>query len=197
MPLRFGKPTDDELRHLAEVLEGESLTYAEAEGTRASPLPAGYKHDHRSVILGSDDESFDVGKEGLVGWQAHRSLGARLFPSTPPLRVGQVVVAAISLGPVTAVAPCRVIYVTDERDRFGFAYGTLPGHPECGEESFHILRTPTKVTFEIVAFSKPADPLVRLVGPISRFVQVQSTVKYLVGLRRYVDDHRQRPVPDD
>lgn len=29
-------------------------------------------------------------------------------------------------------APCRVLYVVDEPDWKGFAYGT----PECGEESF-------------------------------------------------------------
>ena len=33
-------------------------------------------------------------------------------------------------------APCRVVYVIDEPDIRGFAYGTLPGHPESGEERF-------------------------------------------------------------
>jgi uncharacterized protein (UPF0548 family) len=117
-------------------------------------------------------------------------LGAHLIPENPPLEVGQVVVLALPLGPLTVIAPCRIVYTTDEADRFGFAYGTLPGHPERGEESFHIVRIPGKITFEIVAFSKPADPLVRLGGPIARFAQVQSTVKYLVGLRRYVDSLR-------
>jgi uncharacterized protein (UPF0548 family) len=30
--------------------------------------------------------------------------------------------------------PCRVVYVVDEPRRAGFAYGTLPGHPEIGGE---------------------------------------------------------------
>jgi uncharacterized protein (UPF0548 family) len=36
------------------------------------------------------------------------------------------------LGPIRV--PCRVVYVLDEPERRGFAYGTLPGHPESGEE---------------------------------------------------------------
>ena len=32
--------------------------------------------------------------------------------------------------------PARVVYVIDEPLRKGFAYGTLPGHPETGEEAF-------------------------------------------------------------
>jgi uncharacterized protein (UPF0548 family) len=35
-------------------------------------------------------------------------------------------------------APCRVIYTITEPRRKGFAYGTLPGHPESGEEAFTI-----------------------------------------------------------
>jgi uncharacterized protein (UPF0548 family) len=41
-----------------------------------------------------------------------------------------VVVVTFHLGPVHVKAPCRLVYVTDEVNRFGFAYGTLPGHPE-------------------------------------------------------------------
>ena len=38
------------------------------------------------------------------------------------------------------VAPCRVVYVTTEPGQFGFAYGTLQGHPEHGEEAFHVTK---------------------------------------------------------
>ena len=102
-----------------------------------------------------------------------------------------MVVAAIPLGPVTAIVPCRIVYVTDETDRFGFAYGTLSGHPERGEESFHIVRTPSgQVTFEIVAFSRPSDLLVKLGRPAARLMQVRSSKRYLSGVRKYVDSHR-------
>ena len=57
--------------------------------------------------------------------------------------------------PVTAVA--RVVYVIDEPKRKGFAYGTLAGHPERGEEAFVIDQTDDgSVWLTISAFSRPS-----------------------------------------
>jgi uncharacterized protein (UPF0548 family) len=57
------------------------------------------------------------------------------------------------LGPFTMLAPCRIVYVTEQATRFGFGDGTLPGHPERGEEAFHVVRADDGViTAEIVAF---------------------------------------------
>ena len=49
--------------------------------------------------------------------------------------------------------PCRVVYVVDEPDRRGFAYGTLPGHPESGEELFLVRYDPD--TENVYAEVKP------------------------------------------
>jgi uncharacterized protein (UPF0548 family) len=70
------------------------------------------------------------------------------------------------------VAPCRIVRVIDESDRVGFACGTLPGHPECGEEAFVVERRADGTFFSITAFSRPADPLARLAGPIGRAIQL-------------------------
>ena len=61
-------------------------------------------------------------------------------------------------------------YVTNQPDRQGFAYGTLPGHPECGEEAFIVEQHDDgAVTFAITAFSRPATlqakPLACRAGP--------------------------------
>jgi hypothetical protein len=54
-------------------------------------------------------------------------------------------------------APCRVVYVIDEPRRRGFAYGTLPGHPESGEEAFVLeQRDDGTIASNIIAFSRPA-----------------------------------------
>jgi len=96
------------------------------------------------------------------------------------------ILAVISLGPGQAVAPCRIVRIIDEFDKFGFAYGTLPGHPERGEEAFVIERRADGTFFTITAFSRPADPLARLAGPISRAVQLAITRRCVRGLARYV-----------
>ena len=83
-----------------------------------------------------------------------------MFPPDTPPREGATVVVTLGTGLASIVAPCRIIAVVDETARFGFAYGTLPGHPEQGEESFiATLAEDGLVRFGIKAFSRPGDPL--------------------------------------
>jgi uncharacterized protein (UPF0548 family) len=58
---------------------------------------------------------------------------------------------------------CRVVYLVDEATRFGFGYGTLPGHPEQGEETF-IVETGAEggFRFKVRAFSRPSERPARL-----------------------------------
>ena len=78
-------------------------------------------------------------------------------------------------------APCRVVYVVDEPDVRGFAYGTLPGHPECGEERFAVRYDPnTSAVFaEVTAFSRPATWWVKVGGPFVRAAQRIMAKRYL------------------
>lgn len=77
--------------------------------------------------------------------------------------------------------------VVDEPDRYGFAYGTLPLHPEEGEEAFLVERGDAgEVRFRIVAFSRPSHWAARLGGPVSRRVQQRALRAYLDALQRAV-----------
>jgi uncharacterized protein (UPF0548 family) len=78
------------------------------------------------------------------------------------------------------------VQVVDEPDRYGFAYGTLPGHPEQGEESFLLTRDGDTIHFEIAAFSRPHDLLTKLGGPVARAVQRRATQQYLDGMRAWM-----------
>lgn len=65
----------------------------------------------------------------------------------------------------------------------GFAYGTLPGHPETGEEAFVVERNGEgDVRFTITAFSRPRALLARLGGPVTKAVKARATRRYLRGL---------------
>jgi uncharacterized protein (UPF0548 family) len=64
---------------------------------------------------------------------------------------------------------------------FGFAYGTMPGHPERGEESFQVrLNSQGAVSFHVVAFSRPGDLATKLAGPIATSLQSIATRRYAV-----------------
>jgi uncharacterized protein (UPF0548 family) len=85
------------------------------------------------------------------------------------------------------------VWVVDDGDRFGFGYGTLPVHPESGEEAFVAERAPGgEVRLTIVAFSRARHPLTRLGGPVARRQQARFTDGYLDALRRHVALSRER-----
>ena len=71
----------------------------------------------------------------------------------------------------------------DEPNRIGFAYGTMAGHPESGEESFIVdKREDDSVWLSIRAFSRPSTWKYRLVWPFLRLQQNRFTKRYLKAL---------------
>jgi uncharacterized protein (UPF0548 family) len=90
----------------------------------------------------------------------------------------------LGVGPLRVAAPCRVVYVVDDPRRSGFAYGTLPGHPESGEEAFIVEHHgDDMVSFTITAFSRPAARIARVAGPAGRLIQSWTTSRYLRSLQ--------------
>lgn len=148
----------------------------------SAPLPEGFRHDRYEIVLGQAGDAFERGVAGLRQWAAHRGAGFVVEPARPPAEGATVAVAA-PLGPLTAAAVCRIVSVVDEADRYGFAYGTLPGHPECGEEAFVVERAGEgRALFRIIAFSRPAELLARIGGPVTRALQQRATRRYLRAL---------------
>ena len=87
-----------------------------------------------------------------------------------------------------AKIPTRVVYVIDEPDRKGFAYGTLPGHPERGEESFVVeRRADESVWLTIRAFSRPSSGFFWATYPILRMMQAIFTERYKRALTGPID----------
>ncbi len=183
----LARPTDAELERMLAEVSGRELTYPEVGWTREAELPTGYRHHRSSVVIGNGEAAFRLGQQALRSWQAHSHAGASLTPPAPALEEGTDLIAVLRLGPAFVTTPCRIAYVTDEEDAFGFGYGTLPGHPERGEEAFHLRRGPGgEIRFEIVSFSRPADLLARLGSPVALVTQKWVTRRYLQGVRGYV-----------
>lgn len=158
---------------------GEVLTYGEVGATRGE-LPPGYHHVRQSRRIGMGRKVFDDAVAALLGWEMHRRAGLRVAASTlPPQEGGTVTLRLLGLR-----VPCQVVYMVAEPQRAGFAYGTLPGHPECGEELFLIELDPRtgEVRASVTAFSRPANWLLRLGGPVNRWVQSVMTRRYLRAL---------------
>lgn len=157
-------------------LDGRRLTYAEI-GATAGDLPPGYRHVRASKVIGAGRERFDQAGAAVMRYGMLRGAGLRVTASAEPAEVGADVLGR--LGPFAA--PCRVVYVIDETDRRGFAYGSLPGHAVNGEELFAVRYDPAddRVYAEVVAFSRPATWWSRLGTPALRAVQQIVTRRYL------------------
>ena len=177
------------MRQMVEDLEGAEPTYSDLGATLAGKRPQGFHHDRYEIVLGQGPGTFQRAVTGLKTWKAHRLVGMRIFPDDQVIRTGATVVVTLGTPIVALAVPCRIVSVIDGQTRWGFAYGTLPGHPEQGEEAFVISIAPDQtVRFEIEAFSRPGDPLVQLSGPIGRGIQMGGTRGYLHALKRFVDD---------
>jgi uncharacterized protein (UPF0548 family) len=95
------------------------------------------------------------------------------------LRPGDTANLLIPFGPFRIGSPVRVVYVVDEPARKGFAYGTLPGHPESGEEAWMLSRSDDgSVWMTIRAFSRPSSKRWWIVYPILRIMQEVFTRRY-------------------
>ncbi|HWJ11630.1 MAG TPA: DUF1990 domain-containing protein [Nocardioides sp.] len=173
----------------AEQLRALPLTYDRPQdpttpGTTPGG-PAGFGWFSRTLALRRTD--LDGAADDLLSWRVHERAGLRVRASGPAVE-GAVVEMRLGLGPAAVRIPCRVVAVVAEPDRRGFSYGTLPGHPERGEEQFLLERAADgSLRFTVSAFSRPATRLARLGGPVTGMVQRAMTDRYLRAPDRLAD----------
>ncbi len=184
------RPSADALQCVLDASRGRESTFEAVGATRCSASVDGFRFDTYSGVVGTGDADWQAAKEGLRAWAAHAGFRASVTPHDAPLVEGETVVLAATVGLLHVVIPCRIVYVVDEPNCFGFAYVTLPGHPECGEEAFMLDRSGQGITFTMSSHSRPAELLPKLGAPVSRAVQRRANHAYIEGMRRYVADHR-------
>lgn len=170
--LYLHKPSAEILARFVEQQGKLDFNYS-AVGATASTPPTGYTVDRTRIELGTGEEVFDAAKFALLNWQQFRLGWVDVWSTEARLEVGQVVAIMGQAVGLWWLNACRIVYTIDESgpiSSFGFAYGTLPGHVESGEERFLVEwdQESDRVTYEILAFSKPNHILTRLGYPLVR-----------------------------
>jgi uncharacterized protein (UPF0548 family) len=171
IPVSLHAPTDADLAAIFHEQSRVDLPYAQVGASLNGSLPRHYFHDHESVALGSGRDVFTRAAAALRRWQTHTGSGLSIYPKDAEQVVGTSVVVSAPMMGAYMLAPTRVVAVIADHDAVGFAYGTLPLHPERGEESFVVRhREDDTVVFELTAFSRPRA-LLLLGTPINRALQ--------------------------
>ena len=165
----------------AVVRSASELSYPEVgltakldePGIRES-LAARYDVDRHEFTLGTGFSVFRRASSALMCWH-HFEIPWLHFHGSGPVVSGQVVATVTAVAGLWFTNPCRVVYVDSRSDSNSvtYAYGTLRGHAECGEERFSVSFDPSSdsVRYEIVAFSRPALLLSKLGYPLARRLQ--------------------------
>ena len=168
------------------------FTFAFPPGTvLTEQVPSGYRALRRTRDVGAAGDLSELGTM-VLGWAVQRRSGiavrrpdGRDAPAAVEGFEGRVVIPLLVVGAVRweISAPMRVTAVLNGPDGIGFAYGTLPGHPERGEEAFVVRRVGDRSVFELRALSRPAFPY-SLLAPVGRLLQERYTRRYLRVLAR-------------
>ena len=173
-------------REVAEFVSSQRdlpFTYAEVGATNSTP-PAGYNVDHNRIQLGEGESTYLRAVEALKSWRQFDLGWVTIVPNDVPVEKGATVAVKARAFGTWSLNAARVVYVINELKRFGFAYGTLPDHVERGEERFLIEWLPDNtVWYDILAFSRPQHPLVKLGAPLARRLQKRFARESLIRMK--------------
>ncbi len=170
----FHLPSSESLARFLAKEQLLDITYPH-RGASALPHPvAGFDNDFQRVQIGQGITDFKRAAEALRNWQMFPPVWTIILPKAAPIEAGNTIAMFAKGFGLWWRNSCRIIYTIDEPQRFGFAYGTLPGHIECGEELFLVeMDEAGQVWYTLRAFSTPRNVLVKIAYPLMRNFQAR------------------------
>lgn len=168
----FRKPNLTEIERFLTANRDSGFSYEFVGASRGVP-PAGWATDQNRMKIGNGRSDFENAKRAIRNWRMFDMSWVRLCWPESPIENGRVVAILICHFGFYSLNAARIVYVIDEPDRFGFAYGTLQDHAESGEERFLVEFTPETgdVVYDLFAFSRPGHFLSHLGYPLARSLQ--------------------------
>lgn len=183
----FQTPDDELIRAFISGQADLRFTYPNV-GATASAAPAGFQEDHFRCSIGSGNHAFENAKVALKSWKQFDQGWAHAHPDNTPIEPNRTVAVVFGMLGLWCLCSARIVYVVDEPNRFGFAYGTLPGHVESGEERFLVERLDDgTVWYDVRAFSRPRHILTKIGYPVVRWLQKRFVRASAEIMRREVE----------
>jgi uncharacterized protein (UPF0548 family) len=190
----LAEPSHDDVTRFINSQRNLPFTYEDVGATRLglASAPRGFTLDHNRVRLGHGMEVYERAVGALKQWRQFELGWVTVVPSGVKLEKHAVVAVKARACGTWSLSACRVVYIIDEQQpypRSGFAYGTLPDHVERGEERFSIEWDPEddSIWYDILAFSQPRHPLVKLGSPVARMLQKRFARESLAVMKSIAD----------
>ncbi len=177
--IRLRRPSRDEIDAQLDIPD-RPFSYPEVGATADlssfESVAVAYDLDRHQFPLGQGRDLFERARSSLLAWRHFDIPWLEFQGGKTQVGSGQVVATLTHVFWLWFLNPCRVVYTegfSDLSNEAAFAYGTLSGHVERGEERFTVHFNPTtdEVTYEILAFSRPAVPVSKLGRPWVRRLQ--------------------------
>ena len=164
-------PKKDKIATFLKEQSPLPYSYPEVNASKTEQVE-GYDNDHNKIYLGKGETIWQNAKIALKNWQQFPQDWTTTLPQKTPLKNNKTVAVFFRMFGIWWMNAARIVYTLDDAQRFGFAYGTLPGHVERGEECFWIEKEADgSIFYHIRAFSKPRFWMARLGYPIARAYQ--------------------------
>ncbi len=175
----LGRRSDATLEALYRRAGDRGLTYDHVGSTLRPGSVAGLPDRRLATEVDGD---LAAALQALREWTPHRGIRGRIHPPDAPLVEGTTLLVVAPFGPFEMAVPDRIVAVVDEPGRFGFAYGTLEGHAEVGEELFLAEQVaPGRLRLTVRVQAGPATLLARLAAPLVTFIQKAAVRRYLAA----------------
>ncbi len=169
---RLTRPSLEVVRAHIAAEKNQPFTYEPVGTTRDAGVPAGFNEDYNRQRLGNGASTFARAKDAIRGWKMFPAPLVFIDPLPIEIREGEVAGVVVNAVGLWWLNAARIVYVIDEPRRFGFAYGTLPGHFEAGEERFVVEHLEDdSVWYDLRAISRPRFWAARLGKPAVRMLQ--------------------------
>ncbi len=186
------KPSGAEIEGFVLRESGLPFSYGEVGATEDGVPPKGYVADRYRVKLGEGEEAYERAKDALRSWRQFGLGWVSAHPDDAPIKVGTTVAVLARHAGFWSLNSARIVYLVEgggDVERFGFAYGTLPGHAERGEERFLVEhdRGSRAVSYDVFAFSRPGHPLAWPGYPFARLLQGRFARGSKEAMKRAVD----------
>jgi uncharacterized protein (UPF0548 family) len=169
------QPSSRRIERFLTAQRDRPFSYAAVGASHDQPPPE-YTLDHNRIQLGAGSATFTRAVAALRRWEMFRLGWVQLCWPAAPIAVGTTVgVLAQALG-LWSLNACRIVYQIEQDgavQRYGFAYGTLPGHVERGEERFTVEwhHDDDSVWYDLLAFSQPNHVFALIGYPLVRALQ--------------------------